>query len=323
MPRCRLRSSGRSCLERSLRPPPAPPARVTGETSSQRRGRLFPSCRNHPTPATRKTQRWARRACARRRSSRERGPSTSVRGRGPRPQMICACEGRGESACQIGCADSVARSGATIPSARDEALKRRAKPRSRLWGERRSEGERVLVSGEARGHRRGHRGRGRLVRRIRREGHVAFGKPNERVILAPRTTKRGTVSSRSSPRTRGTGTVRSFSIRQRRSLPPPRRCLLARGGCGTPIRGHSSTSSFPRTLARRSYFRHRGAVEKEVERNRMGARCTQSRANAERTAHARAARRRRGRAVSLDLPVRAPPITVCRSGRVFPSAHCC
>ena len=238
MPRCHLRPSGRSCLERSLRPPPAPPARVTGETSSRRRGRLFPSCRNHPTPATRKTQRWARRACARRRSSRERGLSTSVRGRGPRPQMICACEGRGERACQIGCADSVARSGATIPSARDEALKRRAKPRSRLWGERRSEGERVLVSGEARGHRRGHRGRGRLVRRIRREGHVAFGKPNERVrMLAPRTTKRGTaVSSRSSPRTRGTGTVRSFSIRQRRSLPPPRRCLLARGECGTPIR---------------------------------------------------------------------------------------
>ena len=213
--------------------------------------------------------------------------------------------------------------GATIPSARDDARKPRAKPRSRVGQERRFEGERVLVSGEARGHRRGHRGRGRLVRRIRREGHVAFGKPNERVILAPRTTKRGTVSSRSSPRTRGTVTVRSFSIRQRRSLPPPRRCLLARGGCGTPIRGHSSTSSFPRTLARRSYFRHRGAVEKEVERNRIGARRTQSRADAGRTAHARAARRRRGRAVSLDIPVRAPPIPVCRSGRVFPSAHCC
>jgi hypothetical protein len=213
--------------------------------------------------------------------------------------------------------------GATIPSARDDARKPRAKPRSRVGQERRFEGERVLVSGEARGHRRGHRRRGRLVRRLRREGHVRVQK-TERTgrMLAPRTPKRGTVSSRSSPRTRGTGTLRSFSIRQRRSLPPPRRCLLARGECGTPIRGQSSTSSFPRTLARRSYFRHRGAVEKEVERNRIGARRTQSRADAGRTAHARAARPRRGRAVSLDIPVRAPPIPVCRSGRVFPSAHC-
>ena len=47
------------------------------------------------------------------------------------------------------------------------------------WGgERRFKCERVLVSGEARGYRRGHRGRGLPVRRFRREGHCER-KPNE------------------------------------------------------------------------------------------------------------------------------------------------
>jgi hypothetical protein len=94
------------------------------------------------------------------------------------------------------------------------------------------------------------------------------------------------------------------------ATPPPRRCLLARGGCGTPIRVIHQRRRFRELSTRFIVFVSRTELSKMRLNERVGARRTLSRADAGRTAHSRAARRRRGRAVSLDILVRAPPIPV-------------
>jgi hypothetical protein len=202
--------------------------------------------------------------------------------------------------------------GATIPSARDDARKPRAKPRSRVGQERRFEGERVLVSGEARGHRRGHRRRGRLVRRLRREGHVRVqeNRANGKNAGTPNTEARHPFVQKLSVDSRG-GRRAILLNKATPATPPPRRCLLARGGCGTPIRVIHQRRRFRELSTRFIVFvSTRTELSKMRLNERVGARRTLSRADAGRTAHSRAARRRRGRAVSLDILVRAPPIPV-------------
>ena len=263
---------------------------------------------------------------------------------GTRPKHVCKASRsspaedlrlkrkRRKRKCQNGCADSVARSGATIPSARDEAWKPRAKPRSRVGGANDVSNASAYLfpvrragTAEATADA-GSRCDGFVGRDIANGNRTNYVRARKNEMLAPRTTTRGTLSSRCSPPARGGGRL-AINLDKATPvtllpapLPSGSRRVLA------PIRGDLRRRFRERDLSpgvRIFVTRLPGAVEKEVERNRIRARRTPSCADAGRTAHhARAARGRRGRTLSLDISVRAPPIPGSSSGRVFPSAHC-